>query len=78
MVTETLVSKETTISKEEMPSSLLLEVPALADFNKAWADLNDWLSLLDRVIQSHIVTVSDLDEINDMIIKQKVCKIFRH
>ncbi|XP_013912125.1 PREDICTED: dystrophin-like, partial [Thamnophis sirtalis] len=68
---ETLVSKETTISKQEMPSSLLLEVPALADFNKAWADLNDWLSLLDRVIQSHIVNVSDLDEINDMIIKQK-------
>uniref|UniRef100_A0A670Z0U5 Dystrophin n=1 Tax=Pseudonaja textilis TaxID=8673 RepID=A0A670Z0U5_PSETE len=54
-----------------MPSSLLLEVPALADFNKAWADLSDWLSLLDRVIQSHIVTIGDLAEINDMIIKQK-------
>uniref|UniRef100_A0A670Z093 Dystrophin n=1 Tax=Pseudonaja textilis TaxID=8673 RepID=A0A670Z093_PSETE len=71
VVTETLVSKETTISKQEMPSSLLLEVPALADFNKAWADLSDWLSLLDRVIQSHIVTIGDLAEINDMIIKQK-------
>ncbi|KAM3837738.1 dystrophin isoform 8-T9 [Vipera latastei] len=54
-----------------MPSSLLLEVPALADFNKAWIDLNDWLSLLDRVIKSQIVTVGDVDEINDMIIKQK-------
>ncbi|XP_053164484.1 dystrophin isoform X16 [Hemicordylus capensis] len=54
-----------------MPSSLLLEVPALAEFNKAWADLTDWLSLLDRVIKSQIVTVGDLDEINDMIIKQK-------
>uniref|UniRef100_A0A8D2Q6S3 Dystrophin n=1 Tax=Varanus komodoensis TaxID=61221 RepID=A0A8D2Q6S3_VARKO len=62
---------ETTISKQEMPSSLLLEVPALAEFNKAWADLTDWLSLLDRVIKSQIVTVGDLDEINDMIIKQK-------
>ncbi|KAM3837732.1 dystrophin isoform 2-T2 [Vipera latastei] len=68
---ETLVTKETTISKQEMPSSLLLEVPALADFNKAWIDLNDWLSLLDRVIKSQIVTVGDVDEINDMIIKQK-------
>ncbi|XP_039185584.1 dystrophin isoform X3 [Crotalus tigris] len=68
---ETLVTKETTISKQEMPSSLLLEVPALADFNKAWADLNHWLSLLDRVIKSQIVTVGDIDEINDMIIKQK-------
>lgn len=74
MVTQTAVTKETTISKQEMPSSLLLEVPALAEFNKAWADLTDWLSLLDRVIKSQIVTVGDLDEINDMIIKQKVCK----
>ncbi|XP_020646657.3 dystrophin isoform X2 [Pogona vitticeps] len=71
VVTQTLVTKETTISKQEMPSSLLLEVPALAEFNKAWADLTDWLSLLDRVIKSQIVTVGDLDEINDMLIKQK-------
>ncbi|KAM6448274.1 dystrophin isoform 3-T3 [Liasis olivaceus] len=68
---ETLVTTETTISKQEMPSSLLLEVPALADFNKAWADLNDWLSLLDRMIKSQIVTVGDVDEINGMIMKQK-------
>ncbi|KAH1187170.1 hypothetical protein KIL84_019919, partial [Mauremys mutica] len=71
VVTQTVVTKETTISKVEMPSSLLLEVPALADFNKAWAELTDWLSLLDRVIKSQIVTVGDLDDINDMIIKQK-------
>lgn len=77
MVTQTVVTKETTISKQEMPSSLLLEVPALAEFNKAWADLTDWLSLLDRVITSQIVTVGDLDEINDMIIKQKVREISR-
>ncbi|XP_048351416.1 dystrophin isoform X1 [Sphaerodactylus townsendi] len=71
VVTQTAVTKETTISKQEMPSSLLLEVPPLAEFNKAWADLTDWLSLLDRVIKSQIVTVGDIDEINDMIIKQK-------
>uniref|UniRef100_A0A4W3GT32 Dystrophin n=1 Tax=Callorhinchus milii TaxID=7868 RepID=A0A4W3GT32_CALMI len=54
-----------------MPSSLLMEVPALTDFNKAWVELTDWLSLLDRVIKSQIVTVGDVEEINDMIIKQK-------
>uniref|UniRef100_A0A8C4S8F0 Dystrophin n=1 Tax=Erpetoichthys calabaricus TaxID=27687 RepID=A0A8C4S8F0_ERPCA len=54
-----------------MPSSLLVEVPALADFNKAWAELTDWLSLLDHVIKTQIVTVGDLEEINDMIVKQK-------
>ncbi|XP_010140965.1 PREDICTED: dystrophin-like, partial [Buceros rhinoceros silvestris] len=54
-----------------MPSSVLLEVPALADFNKAWAELTDRLSRLDREIKSQRVIVGDLDDINDMIIKQK-------
>ncbi|XP_062344089.1 dystrophin isoform X4 [Cinclus cinclus] len=54
-----------------MPSSVLLEVPALADFNKAWAELTDWLSRLDREIKSQRVKVGDLDDINGMIIKQK-------
>ncbi|XP_030331580.1 dystrophin isoform X13 [Strigops habroptila] len=54
-----------------MPSSVLLEVPALADFNKAWAELTDWLSRLDRERKSQRVIVGDLDNINDMIIKQK-------
>ncbi|XP_071606699.1 dystrophin isoform X11 [Heliangelus exortis] len=69
--TQTRVTKETTTSKLEMPSSVLLEVPALADFNKAWAELTDWLSRLDRDIKSQRVIVGDLDDINDMIIKQK-------
>ncbi|EOA99275.1 Dystrophin [Anas platyrhynchos] len=70
--TQTRVTKETTTFKPEMPSSVLLEIPALADFNKAWAELTDWLSRLDREIKSQRVTVGDLDDINDMIIKQKV------
>uniref|UniRef100_A0A803Y5M5 Dystrophin n=1 Tax=Meleagris gallopavo TaxID=9103 RepID=A0A803Y5M5_MELGA len=65
------VTKETTSSTPEMPSSVVLEVPALADFNKAWAELTDWLSRLDREIKAQRVTVGDLDDINDMIIKQK-------
>ncbi|XP_065533284.1 dystrophin isoform X3 [Lathamus discolor] len=69
--TQTRVTKETTTFKPEMPSSVLLEVPALADFNKAWAELTDWLSRLDRDIKSQRVIVGDLDNINDMIIKQK-------
>ena len=70
--TQTRVTKETTSFTPEMPSSVLLEVPALADFNKAWAELTDWLSRLDREIKAQRVTVGDLDDINDMIIKQKV------
>ncbi|MGH0173936.1 UNVERIFIED_CONTAM: hypothetical protein FKN15_066592 [Acipenser sinensis] len=71
VLSQTLVTKETTTSKLEMPSSLLLEVPAMADFNKAWVELTDWLSLLHHVIKTQIVTVGDLEEINDMIVKQK-------
>ncbi|MBN3271118.1 DMD protein, partial [Polyodon spathula] len=70
-LSQTLVTKETTTPKLEMPSSLLMEVPAMADFNKAWAELTDWLSLLHHVIKTQIVTVGDLEEINDMIVKQK-------
>ncbi|XP_076774369.1 dystrophin isoform X9 [Arvicanthis niloticus] len=71
LVTQPVVTKETLISKLEMPSSLLLEVPALADFNRVWTELTDWLSLLDRVIKSQRVMVGDLEDINEMIIKQK-------
>ncbi|XP_035305784.1 dystrophin isoform X7 [Cricetulus griseus] len=71
LVTQPVVTKETAISKLEMPSSLLLEVPALADFNRAWTELTDWLCLLDRVIKSQRVMVGDLEDINEMIIKQK-------
>lgn len=72
LVTQSVVTKETVISKLEMPSSLLLEVPALADFNRAWTELTEWLSLLDRVIKSQRVMVGDLEDINEMINKQKV------
>ncbi|CAH2223155.1 dystrophin isoform X1, partial [Pelobates cultripes] len=68
--TQKLVTAGTTVS--EMPSSLLLEVPALAEFNKSCGELTDWLTLLDRVIKAQIVTVGDVEEINDMIIKQKI------
>ncbi|XP_048652342.1 dystrophin [Marmota marmota marmota] len=71
LVTQPVVTKETAISKLEMPSSLLLEVPALADFNRAWTELTEWLSLLDRVIKSQRVMVGDLEDIKEMIIKQK-------
>ncbi|XP_072270336.1 dystrophin isoform X1 [Pyxicephalus adspersus] len=68
VVTQTLVTTGTA----DMPSSLLLEVPALAEFNKTCAELKEWLTLLDRVIKAQIVTVGDVEEINEMIIKQKV------
>ncbi|KPP76684.1 dystrophin-like [Scleropages formosus] len=70
-ICETAIFAGKSTSLSEMPSSLLMEMPALVHFNKAWVELTDWLSLLDRMIQTQRVTVGDLEEINDMIVKQK-------
>ncbi|KAL1021783.1 hypothetical protein UPYG_G00017880 [Umbra pygmaea] len=51
--------------------SLQGDASALAHFNKAWAELSDWLARLDQTVQTQRVTVADLDEINNMIGKTK-------
>ena len=42
------------------------------DIDKVVAELRDWLMLLERMLRSQTVTVGDLEEIENMIIKQKV------
>uniref|UniRef100_A0A3B3R1U0 Dystrophin n=1 Tax=Paramormyrops kingsleyae TaxID=1676925 RepID=A0A3B3R1U0_9TELE len=54
-----------------MPSSLLLEIPALVQFNKTLSELTNWLSVLDHMTQTQRVMVGNLEEINDMMKKQK-------
>ncbi|XP_051982361.1 dystrophin isoform X4 [Xyrauchen texanus] len=44
---------------------------ALEKFNKSWMELDDWLSLLDHMVQTQRVMVGDLDEINEMTVKLK-------
>ncbi|KAK7166628.1 hypothetical protein R3I93_006395 [Phoxinus phoxinus] len=44
---------------------------ALDKFNKSWTELDDWLALLDHMVQTQRVMVGDLDEINDMTVKLK-------
>uniref|UniRef100_A0A8C1QRX3 Dystrophin n=1 Tax=Cyprinus carpio TaxID=7962 RepID=A0A8C1QRX3_CYPCA len=44
---------------------------ALDKFNKSWAELDDWLTLLDHMVQTQRVMVGDLDEINEMTVKLK-------
>ena len=46
--------------------------PAWSDFDKTVAELQDWLTLLERMLKSQIVTVGDLQEIEITIQKQKV------
>ncbi|XP_037829862.1 dystrophin isoform X1 [Kryptolebias marmoratus] len=43
------------------------ESAALAQFNKSWAELTDWLTMLDNMVQNKQVVVADLDDINENI-----------
>ncbi|XP_067116720.1 dystrophin isoform X2 [Osmerus mordax] len=61
-----LIAKTTT---ETLTGSTQGEPAALAQFNKTWAELTDWLSLLDNMVQNQRVTVADLEDINDTMAK---------
>uniref|UniRef100_A0A8C1XBW2 WW domain-containing protein n=1 Tax=Cyprinus carpio TaxID=7962 RepID=A0A8C1XBW2_CYPCA len=54
-----------------IPSSIYHRYAALDKFNKSWAELDDWLTLLDHMVQTQRVMVGDLDEINEMTVKLK-------
>ena len=47
------------------------------EFDKSVSDLRDWLTLLDHMLKSQVVTVGDIEEIEDIIVKQKV-RISKH
>lgn len=57
---------------ETLTGSSMPESEALAQFNKSWAELTDWLTMLDKMVQNKCVVVADLDDINDNISKLKV------
>lgn len=57
---------------ETLTGSSMPESAALAQFNKSWAELTDWLTMLDKMVQNKRVVVADLDDINDNISKLKV------
>lgn len=50
----------------------MAESAALAQFNKSWAELSDWLAMLDNMVQNKRVVVADLDDINNNIAVLKV------
>ncbi|XP_030010425.1 dystrophin isoform X10 [Sphaeramia orbicularis] len=64
-----LVAKK---ANENLTGSSQPESAALAQFNKSWAELTDWLTMLDNMVQNKRVVVADLDDINDNIGKLKV------
>lgn len=64
-----LVAKK---ANEGLLGSSQPESAALAQFNKSWAELTDWLTMLDNMVQNKRVVVADLDDINDNISQLKV------
>ncbi|XP_038138063.1 dystrophin isoform X4 [Cyprinodon tularosa] len=63
-----LVSKK---AYEAHAGSSQAESAALQQFNKSWAELTDWLKMLDNMVQNKRVVVADLDDINDNISQLK-------
>ncbi|KAM9836007.1 dystrophin-like [Aulostomus maculatus] len=59
-----LVAKK---ANETLTGSSLPESAALAQFNKSWAELTDWLTMLDNMVQNKRVVVADLDDIKENI-----------
>ncbi|XP_069787742.1 utrophin-like isoform X2 [Narcine bancroftii] len=45
-----------------------------ADLDKSAMELIDWLTLIDQMIKSNIITVGDLEEINEIIVRLKATK----
>lgn len=60
------------VPAESLTGSSQPEPAALAQFNKSWAELTDWLTMLDNMVQNKRVVVADLDDINDNISRLKV------
>ncbi|XP_041834285.1 dystrophin isoform X2 [Melanotaenia boesemani] len=58
-------------ANESLTGSSQPESAALAQFNKSWAELTDWLTMLDNMVQNRRVVVADLDDINENISQLK-------
>ncbi|XP_072296331.1 dystrophin isoform X3 [Eucyclogobius newberryi] len=59
-------------ANENLLGNAQAESAALAQFNKTWAELTDWLTMLDNMVQNKKVVVGDLDDINENINTLKV------
>ena len=78
---ESVIKAESAImvqSAEIPPSPTYTKPPPLPwpDFEQEVNELQDWLILLQHVRKSQIVTVGDIVEIEETIIKQKVKNSF--
>jgi len=57
---------------EHLTGSSQPESAALSQFNQSMAELTDWLTMLDNMVQNKRVVVADLDDIKENINQLKV------
>lgn len=57
---------------ESLTGSSQPEAAALDAFNKSWAELTDWLTMLDNMVQNKQVVVADVEDIDENINQLKV------
>ncbi|XP_078412683.1 utrophin isoform X4 [Cetorhinus maximus] len=60
------------VLRDAFPSDSESLMPA--DLDKSAMELIDWLTLIDQMIKSNIITVGDLEEINKTIVRLKTTK----
>ncbi|XP_072437733.1 utrophin-like isoform X5 [Chiloscyllium punctatum] len=58
--------------RDDFPSNSESLMPA--DLDKSAVELIDWLTLIDQMIKSNLITVGDLEEINETIVRLKTTK----
>lgn len=64
-----------TFAGQNLTGSSQADMPSLEQFKQALTELSDWLSHLDHMMQNKRAIVGDPDQINQMIVKQKVSLI---
>ena len=79
LVFPVVITETTTVTARAVVQRTAMDAKVAADatspwpdFDKVVAELRDWLTLLERMLRLQTVTVGDLEEMEEMIAKQKV------
>ncbi|XP_022094793.1 dystrophin-like [Acanthaster planci] len=72
VITETsTVTTRAEVQRSAMETAVVETTSPWPDFDRVVAELRDWLTLLERMLRLQTVTVGDLEEMEEMIAKQK-------
>ncbi len=71
VISETINATQSEVQRANAPVDVVQHSP-WPDFDKVVEELREWLTLLERMLQTQSVTVGDLEEMEDMLAKQKV------